>query len=194
MIDHVVPPRAGVRDPMFDFPTTTPRVVVEVGSYKGAWAYRALKQFPESKVFCVDPWEETGVDGSSANDEIFSTWIQHHINQIGRRIWPLRMKSVEAAAAIKSTLGTSSWRNRFVDFLFIDGMHTEEAVYSDLTSWCPLITPGGVVVLDNYEKPPVMSGVDRFQAENPRIRLHVGPANFKTLKRTPRIDCWFYVD
>lgn len=54
-----------------------------------------------------------------------------------------------------------------VDFAFIDGNHDYAYAYFDLASAAKLITPGGIVVMDNIEQPgPYWAAVD-FLRLNP---------------------------
>lgn len=47
---------------------------------------------------------------------------------------------------VKATLA-----GREVDFLFIDGDHSEETVRKDFANYGALVRPGGIVVFDNYK-------------------------------------------
>src|SRR5262249_3270874 len=52
-----------------------------------------------------------------------------------------------------------------VDFVFLDGDHSEKAVREDLQTWYPLIKPGGILGIHDYSNPDfpgVESAVDRF--------------------------------
>lgn len=177
-----------IRDPMFDLPRFPPAVVVEVGSFKGAWAYRALKQWPGTKLFCIDPWEETDVAGSSANDDIFDIWIETNREHLGRRVWPLRMTSVEAAPIFVDRLEQ-------IEFVFIDGLHTYDGLTSDLAVWWPKLSPGGMIVIDNgYGRGAdcLRKAIDDFTSSY-EIEIHEGGATFKTAKRRHlRTDVWFW--
>jgi predicted O-methyltransferase YrrM len=56
------------------------------------------------------------------------------------------------------------WPNvvdRQIDFLFIDGSHTFEAVYLDFHSWVKYMKPNGLLVFHDYD-PPERGGVAHF--------------------------------
>jgi hypothetical protein len=176
-----------IRDPMFDLPRYPPKIVVEIGSFKGAWAYRALKQWPTAHIFCVDPWEETNIGGSSANDDIFDYWIETNRENLGRRVWPLRMTSVDAGRIFETE----------IDFVFVDGLHTYEGLTLDLETWWTKLLPDGLLVVDNgygIKYQCLRNAIDDF-AKDRDIELHEGGASFKTAKRRHiRTDVWFWKD
>ena len=70
----------------------------------------------------------------------------------------LVMSSVEAAATFK---------DRSVDFVFIDGSHAYEDVKADIEAWLPKIKPGGLLAGDDYSKEwhGVMEAVDELLPE-----------------------------
>ena len=55
-----------------------------------------------------------------------------------------------------------------LDWLYLDGDHREEAVYSDLEAFWPKLRPGGVLAGDDYHRPRawfsdgVTKGAQRF--------------------------------
>ena len=61
--------------------------------------------------------------------EIPARWQRHSV--------PHRGLSVEVSRELSVAL----------DFLFLDGDHSEEAVESDLSAWLPKVKPGGVVAM-----------------------------------------------
>jgi hypothetical protein len=70
----------------------------------------------------------------------------------------LELPSAEACAALSSQL----WRG--IDFLHIDGAHSEAQARYDVTHWSPLVAPGGTIVLDDIDWPGVR-GADAFLDE-----------------------------
>jgi predicted O-methyltransferase YrrM len=72
---------------------------------------------------------------------------------------PVVMTSEAAAARFPATP---------IRLLFIDGLHTPEAVQRDITDWVPRVTEGGVIVFDDYDNDSegvgVREAVDRLLA------------------------------
>ena len=64
-----------------------------------------------------------------------------------------------------------------IRLLFIDGLHTYEAVAADIRDWAPRVVPGGIIVFDDYMNPDPTFGVKRAVDEmvasgivEPRLR------------------------
>ena len=67
----------------------------------------------------------------------------------------MRATSLDAAAIIPGS----------VDFVYVDAVHTDEAVWSDLMLWTPRIMPGGLIGGHDYGHPNfpgVTSAVDHL--------------------------------
>lgn len=61
---------------------------------------------------------------------------------LGGRVVAVKAKSVEAAQAMATEVA---------DLVFLDADHTLEAVRADLLAWVPIVKPGGLLCLDNWE-------------------------------------------
>ena len=109
---------------------------LEVGSYLGASAYvigEAIRGLGGT-LHCVDTWQNQAMDEPERD-----TWNQFTSNTCGlaATLVPHRGLSVEVSRELSVAL----------DFLFLDGDHSEEAVESDLSAWLPKVKPGGVVAM-----------------------------------------------
>jgi len=80
-----------------------------------------------------------------------------------------RMTSAEAARRLP---------DRHFDWVYIDGDHSKEAVYRDLSLYLPKVKQGGQIAGDDYAKPEVMAGVKRFVAEHNAKAHEVGGGQF----------------
>ncbi len=122
-----------------------PRVVVEIGSYRGGtlWLWRRL--WPAARILAVD-------DFSLAPCEACANRVAHR-NCPHRRIdaalgrWPrgrlVRADSHDARTAAR----VATWSGGGCDFLHIDGDHSADGVRRDVELYWPLVRPGGVMVL-----------------------------------------------
>ena len=61
---------------------------------------------------------------------------------LGERVVAVQAKSLEAAVAMPHGVA---------DLVFIDGDHELEAVRADVRAWAPVVKPGGLLCLDNWE-------------------------------------------
>ena len=128
--------------------------ILEIGSFEGRSALLWRRIHPHSEIHCVDvfgghhdvvhPGYEARFDATTGKD---------------RRIYKPKGPSKEILPTLKGPF----------DIVYIDGDHTEEAVFDDaVKSWAMLNPEGGVLIFDDYEwyygasipKP----AVDRFLA------------------------------
>jgi hypothetical protein len=154
------------RDPIFDLVPDHTKVVVEVGSRMGWFAWRILKHVPGCVVFCVDVWDRADHDGDGP--ENFQAWIRNIGNDhFACRAFPVRMSSLKAGELFRM-LGIK------IDFLFIDANHTEEAVFEDLAMWTPLVRLGGLIAGHDWDSrwgKNVQAAVLKWHGKTPNIGM-----------------------
>lgn len=155
-----------------------PRVVVEVGTWKGASALSmaramAARDIPGT-VIAVDTW--LGAVDHWADEELFAelatehgfpslyrTFLANVLREgLAERVVPLPLDSVNAAALMRL-------RGVAADVIHLDAGHEEASVAADLRAWWPVLRPGGLLVADDYDRlggrfPGVTRGVDDFCA------------------------------
>jgi predicted O-methyltransferase YrrM len=116
--------------------------IVEVGSYKGkstCYLASATKQ----TVYAVDPWDLVGNPAgrfgfTTARDD-FDLQTKPYPN-----IVPIQGFSVKIA---------ETWDHGSVGLLFVDGDHSEQAVYNDVLAWMKYLVSDAVVILDDLDTP-----------------------------------------
>lgn len=129
-----------------------PRVIVEVGVFKGKLS-RILARIPRlQRLVLVDPWEPDyrlcgEVDMEAIALEV-AEWAATAPN-----VDVIRCKSIDAAALFPDAS---------IDFWHTDGDHTLEGVMSDIATWLPKVRLGGILSGDNYEMKSVAEGVDKL--------------------------------
>jgi predicted O-methyltransferase YrrM len=111
-------------------------VALEVGSYLGASACVIGSAIVRRSgvLHCVDTWKNQAMDAPERD-----TWLEFQANTDAVReiLVPHRGFSTDVARDLQVVL----------DFLFIDGDHSEEAVDADLSAWLPKVKPGGIVAM-----------------------------------------------
>lgn len=129
-----------------------PRVVVEIGTHRGGtlfcWAAAAS---PGAHLVSIDiPNEREGI-GSTARDEaLFRSFLRP-----GQTLTCLRSDSHDPAtrdALVRDLAG------RPVDFLWIDGDHSDAGVRADWALYAPLVRPGGIVAFHDIHPNPALPG------------------------------------
>lgn len=114
---------------------------VEVGSLHGSYAKIILDSWKGNYLTMVDPWatQLSGDYRESTNTETdFSAaykLCQEIARSFPRRVSLLRHLSLDAAPQF----GDGS-----LDFVYLDGNHSYEAVLADLDAWYPKVKPGGL--------------------------------------------------
>jgi predicted O-methyltransferase YrrM len=123
-------------------------VILEIGSYKGmstiALAYGA-RHGGRERVHTVDPHtgdrqalEWTGVDEIRSEED-----FRRNIRKAG-------VEDMVVAYTMRSNELAERWSGEPIRVLFVDGWHSYDAVTDDIRHWAPLVTPSGVVVVDDY--------------------------------------------
>ena len=100
------------------------------------------------KLWSVDPYlHQSGYDDpinvSQAKFDEMYEFALSRLGAFGDRSSLVRATSLDAAANIPGP----------VDFVYVDAVHTAEAVWSDLMLWTPRIRPGGLIGGHDYGHP-----------------------------------------
>jgi predicted O-methyltransferase YrrM len=136
-----------------------PKKIVEIGAWLGLSAIFMAKLAPaDVKVFCVDPWipyseMEAMPDAKERLKRAYEQFLSNCIHEkVTDKIVPMRMTSMEAVQAIQDSN---------FDLIYIDGLHTEEAVYDDIMGWYPKLAKNGIICGDDIMWPSVEAAVTR---------------------------------
>jgi SAM-dependent methyltransferase len=160
-------------------------VCAEVGTWRGDFAERILRSTRPRVLHLVDPWQHREEDtyrhalfgggareGQAAMDAVYAGVLERFREPIeGGRVQVHRARSVDAAAAFEPAS---------LDWAYIDGDHTYEAVRADLEAYYRAIRPGGFLAGDDYGEPGwwgdgVTRAVDEFA---PRGELRIIGSQF----------------
>jgi hypothetical protein len=111
---------------------------LEIGSYEGNSALYVSKNFPESKVTCVDLWEafeeHKGIDFSIIEKNFDSN-----------------LQGLDNINKIKSTSDNFFAKNKSMfDFIYIDGNHKFDYVLRDCENAWKFLNKGGFLACDDY--------------------------------------------
>src|SRR6478735_723527 len=168
----------GSEDPVFleVMSALRPKLIVEVGSWKGASAIhmaqlaKALRL--DCRIICIDTWLGSTEHVLGQRPEwreslqlrhgfphLYFTFLANVVRAgVAERIVPLANTS-DNAALILAARGVSP------DLVYIDGAHEEEAVYRDLQHYWGLLAPQGVLIGDDYAWDGVRRAAARFADE-----------------------------
>ena len=118
---------------------------VEVGSWKGRSSFYMCEAIIKSKkdieFFCVDTWE--GSEEHIGNYDLTNLYDKFLTNMksVESYSFPLKLNSISASKRFK---------DKSLEFVFIDAAHDYESVKRDILTWLPKIKPGGVLAGHDY--------------------------------------------
>ena len=137
-------------------------VGVEIGVCLGVTTEALLKQIPNiKKIYAVDNYptfvDWNGGDMNAERQALMKQYAKTLLTPFGDRVKFCYESSTEFAKTLKE---------ESLDFVFIDGDHSEEASYADFCNYYPLVKKHGIfaghdIVLSDVEK-----SLKRFLGEN----------------------------
>lgn len=127
-----------------------PVEVVEIGSRRGGsamWICRAMEENGRGTLHCIDPF--IAVHGGAPG---FLEHFHRNLKELGldHRVKLIKKLSDDALDEIPEE----------IDFLFIDGDHSEEQCRKDIVNYVPRVTSEGVVIIhDSRSEPGVTAAI-----------------------------------
>jgi hypothetical protein len=142
----------------------------EIGVASGCFSYHVLLKKNPSKLYLIDPW----IYGLQKDVELNRTLEKQQQRDIQyqtvceyfapfKNVEILRFKSEEAAVLFE---------DNYLDYVYIDGEHSYEAVMRDLTNYFPKIKVGGYLIGDDYGWTGIEPAVQDF------LKAHKGFCKF----------------
>lgn len=122
------------------------RFLAEVGVWHGVTTARLRAAMaPDGVLYAIDPYP-VGRLGFSMQQRIARAEVRRVRN--GRVEW-VRTTGADAARTLAHVVGGK------LEFVFIDGDHTDDGLRADWEGWSGLVVPGGVVALHDSRSSPV---------------------------------------
>ena len=139
--------------------------IVEIGSYCGASGEIIAKNFPNSTLNCVDPWEKYVEEGSTYDLDRQELELKEAegIFDIVLSQNPNMRKNKMSSSQYASLLEDES-----VDFVYIDGNHQYTSVKEDLETWYKKIKIGGIISGHDFNWETVSRALREFFQEEPK--------------------------
>lgn len=153
----------------------------EIGVWTGCSSIYMLETFSSIEMHsCADPYvsysDNPGTPAPQhVYDKFYQTWLDNqrlHTNRIDFH----KITSKEFAAKLL---------DNYFDFIFVDGDHSRQGVYSDLKLFYDKVRPGGIIAGHDWESQGwfgVQEGVLDFMKELPQDKQ-----NFELV---PKRDCF----
>lgn len=131
------------------FQELKPRLILEVGTFRGVGSCYIAMLAPKAHIFTVDVLEGTPFDGEGVKDFIKKLEIKN--------LTPVRMRG-GGEAFMRGWLEVG--RDQF-DFVYIDGGHNWNNLAQQTMLAMAVTRPGGVILYDDLDN-PVWPEVDSF--------------------------------
>ncbi|HEY8223910.1 MAG TPA: class I SAM-dependent methyltransferase [Pyrinomonadaceae bacterium] len=144
---------------MFLIEILKPRVVVELGTFRGvsycAFCQAVTELGLDTHCYAIDTWHGDPQSGIYGPD-VLADLRQHHDELYGN-----------FSELIQSTFEEASRRfeNESVDLLHIDGLHTYDSVKRDFETWLPKVSDKGVILFHDTFVKEADYGVWKFWEE-----------------------------
>lgn len=152
-------------------------VGAEIGVFRADTSEHLLKSFPNLTLYCIDPYLEYSEYESNRTQTNMSKHeevAKARLSQFNQRVALIKEFSVPAARKISDDS---------LDFVFIDAIHTYDAVMEDLHAWYPKVRKDGLIAGHDVSWSGVKEAVEQFLA-------HTGKVGFYTPSTS---DVWFFV-
>lgn len=167
------------RDFLFKKVNVDSPICCEIGVYEGIFSNRILLKCKPKKLLLIDPWEEIPSSKKAKynkqNQELRYKKVKHYFRDelSNEKIEILRMRSEIAKNYIK---------NNFIDFLYIDGDHSYDAVLNDLKNYYPKVKNGGLIAGDDIRLVEVRKALEDFQIDEQDVKLKIKNDQFYFFK------------
>jgi len=165
-----------------------PARFVEVGAYKGrSTCYLAERIFETGRDIRFDVVDTFAGDPHVGHGDLWQEFAAN-LERAGLlcALTVHRCLSVDAAAA---------FADQTVDFVFIDGAHSFDAVRCDLAAWWPKVRQGGLIAGHDYTHgPEVKAAVDEFVTARGLGRAFRPSRNSWMIYKTLTIDAAYCIN
>jgi len=147
-------------------------LIVEIGILGGA-TLLDLVGISGAKLVGIDPFEKIAIYNGLSQTDIDSemvkqTQMTYKFNRenLDRIIKKYQLENVITIIPEPSEVAVSSIKDGSINLLHIDGDHSTEGVYRDLTNYYPkMVKPGGIIIGDDFNWKSVADALKKFCSE-----------------------------
>ena len=147
---YTMRPRGGERNGLCDLIAVVEKKLgrglkmVEIGSYAGESSEIWAQSGVFDKIVCVDAW----MNGYDSSDYASNTTelAEKKFDEIAAKYPCIEKKKCDSITAAKD------FEDGSLDLVYIDAMHTYDAVKTDIEAWLPKVRKGGIISGHDYQK------------------------------------------
>lgn len=137
--------------------TNDSHVCVELGVYGGSSLFplaAAVAFNHHGVVYAIDPWANSPcVEGYEGDEKFDNFWGKVDLNKtLYKFIENMHRNNLDAVYVIMRRTSEQSlefFEDESIDFLHIDGNHSEQAALFDVKNWLPKVKKGGIICFDD---------------------------------------------
>lgn len=116
------------------------KIVCEIGTERGKYAEKIAPL--ADKLYVVDLWSNYPGYREHVSDEEYNEILKDAHRRLDKYgVGFIREESTKAAVL---------FLDNYLDAIYLDANHTEEAVYFDLCAWYPKVKSGGIIAGHDY--------------------------------------------
>lgn len=174
--------------------------VAEIGVAEGTFSREILARVGPDRLHLIDPWEFQGRDDykNDVYGNVAASEQQSRYEKVGATFAPEIARGQVVLNRAYSLEAADSFADGQLDWIYLDALHSREAVAEDLLVYKDKIKPGGFILGHDYTNHMpaqragfgVVEAVNNFAIEHGYTLLLVTMENFPTyvLSRTPDSD------
>ena len=135
-----------------------PETVVEIGVFGGRSLIAlglAVRENGKGHVYGIDPWKkELSLEGET-DKYGFDWWAACPLEEIHQKamkaIWDNKLDEWVTVIRAAGQHCNQLWKQGEIDFLNIDGNHSEAVAVRDVQTWVPKVRSGGLITFDDSD-------------------------------------------
>lgn len=171
---------------------TSPKLAVEIGVFGGRALFLiglAMREAGGGVAWGIDPWtKESALEGEN-DPENSDWWAKLDLEEI----YSKTLSSIVASKLTRecrvirerSDVAVKMFDDDSVDFLHLDGNHSEAASTTDVRVWAPKLKQHATLVVDDVDWPSVGAALRRIRELGFRV-IHDG-GTYQILSRFPDV-------
>ncbi len=150
-------------------------VGAEIGTYMGAFAEHIIETVKPQKLYLIDPWTaaKSARHAGSWYETVDQDYMDHVYAMVSKRFADASLSNRVTILRDYSSMALSTLQDGELDWVYIDGDHSYEAVREDLALSFQKVRSGGFIsgddheVVDKWWKDGVVRAVREFVETHP---------------------------
>lgn len=118
---------------------------VEVGVQEGIYSEVLLQANPKLKLYGVDPWTFYETASNFRKQEQLDAYYKTAV----KRLTPYKKYTIIKKNSMEAV---KDFKDKSLDFVYIDANHEYSHVFSDIAGWSKKIKKGGIISGDDYRR------------------------------------------